>query len=391
MALSARAASAQGPSDLSHNAQTKYGATFYYWRCMYSTGTPPPENIYAPTLQPWDIDNQEWWNTIVRRARNANLGFITVDGWGQNQFPNDPCNGVNEEDPARVGDRSKANLLTAIDSGADDNLLKVALFDDTPSEVFRKNRAKHGVWKLPDFGNQPCNPQDPTQGFLCFDLCDAGGVGEGGWFYFYDLQWKRFFDAVPDQYRLKIDNRPVVFMWHGGYEWYTGWNCFSDMIAGLRAATLAQYSFDPYIIVAESWTGLDSNGGDVGDTWYRWFSYGTGGETNTLTGKTAQSQIGVAIPGYDGSRFMPLGSRGIWDRCLDGSGHPTATGAYSANTCTQQSQTLLDYGLRNNAAFGDLVLIESIDNVEENAHMIDTSDWGSRELTTLLWWTTNHP
>src|SRR5207244_10999328 len=96
-------------------------------------------------------------------------------------------------DPARLGP-----LLSAID--ANGGKLKVALFDDTTSEVLRKNNANGHGWETA--------PR--------FDLADLDGSGEGGLRYVYDQQWKRSFQTVRDRYRLQIDGRPVSVMWYGG-------------------------------------------------------------------------------------------------------------------------------------------------------------------------------
>lgn len=190
---------------------------------------------------------------------------------------------------------------------------------------------------------------------------------------------------MPDQYRLKIDDRPVVFV-YGGHPWYTNLHCFSDMLAAVRDATADYIGVVPYIIVEESWQTVDSDGGFMGDTLFRWFtdpSVDAPQEYDTLTGSTADKQVGLLIPGYDGTLFQP--TRGKVDRCADTEGNQTG------NSCTAQADTRLDYGMRRVAEDAELVLIESINNVEENAHIIDTTTWGARELSTTLWWTTNHP
>jgi hypothetical protein len=140
---------------VSHNAPSKYGATFYHWRNMYQSL--PPENIYTPTIN-WNINDQDWWNQVVRQAREAGLGWFAVNSWGEGT----------DADPLFLSE-----LITAIN--AHDGQLKLALFDDTTSEVLRKNLSKGYGWELP-----PAAPK--------FDLADANGTGEGGWYYFYDQQ-----------------------------------------------------------------------------------------------------------------------------------------------------------------------------------------------------------
>jgi len=130
---------------------------------------------------------------------------------------------------------------------------KVALFDDTTSEALRKNRATGREWGL----------------VPPFDLADFAGTGEGGFKYFYDQQWKRFFATVPDRYRLKVNGRPVVFMWHGGHAWYTNQSMFGALIRELRAATQRDFGVDPFVIPEEDWLKLDANYRP--DAIYDWF------------------------------------------------------------------------------------------------------------------------
>ena len=118
------------------------------------------------------------------QARDAGLGWLTPVCWGAGS----------NADPASLGP-----LVSAINRVAPN--LKIALFDDTTSEVLRKNLAKGRGWTLTEQ----------------FDLNDLAGRGEGGLAYFYEQQWQRFFQTVPARNRLTVDGRPVVFMWHGGY------------------------------------------------------------------------------------------------------------------------------------------------------------------------------
>ena len=63
--------------------------------------------------------------------------------------------------------------------------------------MLRKNLAKGRGWTLD----------------VPFDLTDLDGVGEGGLKYFYDQQWKPYFQTIPARQRLTVDGRPVVFNW----------------------------------------------------------------------------------------------------------------------------------------------------------------------------------
>ncbi|MGH9387009.1 MAG: DUF5010 domain-containing protein, partial [Vicinamibacterales bacterium] len=150
----------------------KYGAMFSWWYTEL-----PDATLFPPGIQ-WDAREPAWWAAVVREARDAGLGWLAVNAWGEET----------SADPASLGP-----LLTAIDRSAPG--LKIALFDDTTSEVLRKNQARGRGWTLD----------------VRFDLSDLAGTGEGGLHYFYDQQWKRFFQTIPARHRLTIDGRPVVF------------------------------------------------------------------------------------------------------------------------------------------------------------------------------------
>jgi hypothetical protein len=302
---------------------SKYGAmiSWNYQRL-------PDTNLYPPT-QPWNSD-AAWWNAIVKQATDAGLGFLAPDCWGED------TNG----DPVTL-----APLVAAIDRAA--SPLKIALFDDTTSEVLRKNRARGRGWSL---GTR-------------FDLADLDGAREGGLQFFYDQQWKRFFQTVPPKSRLMIDGRPVVFMWHGGFEWYTSQNFFHELINRLRQATRRDFGVDPFVIVEESWLRLDP--ATTPDAIYDWFqpprTFATLLQWNGV-------RVGHVVPGYDCSRCDS--STPVLDR---------------------QGSAVYQAALQAVAPSADLVLIEGFVNVDENAHIIETTTWGRLYLAITKWFTSNVP
>jgi hypothetical protein len=267
---------------------------------------------------------------MVRQARDAGLGWVAPDCWG---------------DPSPADPTTLAPLVRAIDRDAPK--LKVAFFDDTTSEVLRKNLALGHGWNT------------DTR----FDLADMAGSGEGGFSYFYDRQWKRFFESVPARMRLSIDGRPVVFMWHGGFEFYAHQNFFHSLIDALRSAVLRDFGVDPFIIVEESWLQLDPTARV--DAEYDWFQpHHAFATVMTFNG----FRVGHTVPGYDCSRCDPPGpvigrQRG---------------GTYRA-------------GLQAVAPLADLVLIDGLNNVDENDHLVETSEWGRMYLAITRWFAANLP
>jgi uncharacterized protein DUF5010 len=321
VALSVVFVSADGAT-ITRNAG-KYGAMFSWWYKELPTATK-----YPPTIA-WDARDQRWWNAIVRQAVDAGLGWLAAACWGANA-PGDPA----ELTP----------LTRAID--ANGGRLKIALFDDTTSEVLRKNLTKGYGWET--------SPR--------FDLADIRGSGEGGAHYFYEQQWKRFFQTVPDRYRFKVDGRPVIFMWHGGSAWYSNQTAFHTMLAELRASTYRDFGFDPFVIVEESWLRLDPlTDADAALDWFE------AARTATLT-SYRDVRVGHLVAGYDCSRCSVPGP--VVDR--------------------QDGQVYIA-GLEAVAARSDIVLLEGFVDVDENAHLVETTTWGRRYIDITRWYATNVP
>jgi hypothetical protein len=302
----------------------KYGAMFSWWYEAL-----PPQTLYPPAM-PWDARDQKWWNGIVRQAIDAGMGWLSAACWGQDTYG----------DPAGL-----TRLLRAID--ANGGRMKVALFDDTTSEVLRKNQERHGEWSL--------TPK--------FDLADLNEEGEGGFRYFYQEQWRRFFATVPDKYRLKINGRPVIFMWVGVKEWYTNGSSFHMLIADLREATRREFGFDPFVIPEESWRRLDP--ALVPDALYDWFEPSRNWATLTEFGGVHVANI---VPGYD---FSPID--------------------VNTTVLDRQRGDLFRAGMDAVAPRADLVLIEGFVNVDENAHLVETTTWGRLYLNILRWYARNIP
>ena len=227
------------------------------------------------------------------------------------------------------------------------NARTVALFDDTTSEVLRKNRDRHDTWAL--------TPR--------FDLADLEGKGEGGLRYFYDQQWKRYFATVPDRYRLKINDRPVVFMWHGGFEWYANQSAFHSLLDALRAATRRDFGVDPFVITEESWYRLDPSARP--DALYDWFDPA---RTNWTSTNFAGVTVGHVVPGFNCRNCDPP--------------HPVVE---------RENGELLRAGLNAIAFRADLVLLEGLVNVDENAEFVETLTWGRTYLDIVRWFATVAP
>jgi hypothetical protein len=302
----------------------KYGSTFYWWYDHL-----PSTTIYPPTIA-WSAQDPHWWDSMVTQARDAGLGWLAPVSWGQ---------GTNA-DPATLGP-----LVSTIDRLAPN--LKVALFDDTTSEVLRKNLATGRGWTLDDR----------------FDVNDLAGVGEGGLTYFYDQQWKPFFQTIPARNRLTVNGRPVVFVWHGGADWYSHTNFLHTLIEALRSSTQRDFGVDPFVILEESWMALDPAARV--DGLYDWFEPAPKFSSLMIWNGL---RVGHVVPGYDCSRCTPSGP-----------------------TISRQNGLGFQAGLQAVGPGSDLVLIEGFDNVDENAHLIETTTWGRQYLAITRWFTSNLP
>jgi Domain of unknown function (DUF5010) len=302
----------------------KYGAMFSWWYEAL-----PPQTLYPPAM-PWDARDQKWWNGIVKQANDAGIGWLSAACWGQDT----------SADPVML-----TRLLRAIDSNG--GRMKVAFFDDTTSEVLRKNQERHGEWSL--------SPK--------FDLADLNEQGEGGFRYFYQEQWRRFFATVPDKYRLKINGRPVVFMWIGTTLWYSNFASFHTLVEDLREATKREFGTDPFVIPEESWRRLDPS--LAPDALYDWFEPQRNWATLTEFGGVHVANV---VPGYDTSQIDP-----------------------NATVLDRQRGQLFRAGMDAVAPRADLVLIEGFVNVDENAHLVETTTWGRLYLNSLRWYSRNIP
>jgi Domain of unknown function (DUF5010) len=302
----------------------KYGATFYWWYDHL-----PSTTLYRPTVA-WDANDVTWWTNVVSQARDAGLGWVAPVSWGSGS----------NADPVTL-----SPLVSAIDRVAPG--LKVALFDDTTSEVLRKNLARGRGWTFD----------------VAFDLADLDGNSEGGLKYFYDQQWKPYFQTIPARQRLTVDGRPVVFNWISGTAWYTHTNFFHALIDALRAATRRDFGVDPFVIVENSWYELDP--ASPVDGLYKWFDppaiFATSMTFNGL-------RVGHVVPGYECDSCAPV-----------------------SRVIGRQQGATYRAGLQAAAPGADLVLIEGFTNVDENAHLIETATWGRLYLAITKWFSSNIP
>jgi hypothetical protein len=138
---------------------------------------------------------------------------------------------------------------------------------------------------------------------------------------------------------------------------------FHALIADLREATRRDFGTDPFVIPEESWARLDP--ALVPDALYDWFETGKNWVTLTESGGIHVANI---VPGYDTTLIETPG------RVID-----------------RQRGQLFRAGMDAVAPRADLVLIEGFVNVDENAHLVETTTWGRLYLNIIRWYSRNIP
>ena len=131
----------------------------------------------------------------------------------------------------------------------------------------------------------------------------------------------------------------------------------------LREATRREFGTDPFVIVEDSWQRLDAD--LIPDALYDWFEPQRNWATLTEYGGVHVANI---VPGYDTSAI------GVPPLVLD-----------------RQRGQLFRAGMDAVAPRADLVLIEGFVNVDENAHLVETTTWGRLYLNILRWYSRNIP
>lgn len=131
----------------------------------------------------------------------------------------------------------------------------------------------------------------------------------------------------------------------------------------MRVATQRDFGADPFVIVEESWRRLDPALNP--DGMYDWFEAGQNYATLTEFGGI---HVGNIVPGYDCSRCDPPGP-----------------------VIERQAGDLFRSGLDAIARRADLVLVEGFVNVDENAHLVETTTWGRLYMNILRWYAANIP
>jgi hypothetical protein len=226
------------------------GVTLGYNNTIRGGGLPNPSPtgniIYNLPLYTATSTEDDWWDNIVEEADYSGVDYIAPVDRGYS--PNFPT--VDAGDPRKL-----PNLVAAMNRRGVTNKFKIAVFDDCPSSWAANRNKDNGLG------------YDGTPPFDCGDVANYK--------YIWDYNIKVAFQNVPDAMRFKINNRPVIIFWAIGTAAFTNYGSshLRTILQFVRAQCQSTFSFNPYIIVDQSWgvrdpTVLDPAVIDGEDGWF---------------------------------------------------------------------------------------------------------------------------
>jgi hypothetical protein len=202
-------------------------------------------------------NTQASWDNWVGEAGQAGLDFICPNLRGA--FPNADWT------PAGM-----APVIAALKNSGYQNQIKLCAFDDNGSSW-------QAQWSLANNGNP--GP---------FDISNPAN-----WTYLYDTNYKIFLQTIPDQYRLKINGRPVYMVWTGNPATVSNeQGNYSKAITYLKQHAMADFGVDPFVIVNQDAIDNDTTLAAVVDGVHAW-----NGQTGFTLTDFNNTKIGVAEAG----------------------------------------------------------------------------------------------
>jgi hypothetical protein len=156
------------------------------------------------------------------------------------------------------------------------NQLKFAIFDDNAASWCAQ-------WNMAN--GRGYDYQEP------FDVSDPAN-----WVYIYDLNYKIFYQTVPDANRFKINGRPVIFIWSSGTDFVTNaQGNLSRALTYVRQKCQSDWGFNPYIITNADFLVHDTtcNNPGVVDATHEWFSPPSSYTLSTFAANG--TKVGVAV------------------------------------------------------------------------------------------------
>jgi hypothetical protein len=244
------------------------GATcgYDYNQELTSASTSPATDntpLYNPPSGQLDSGGMtnDTWGSWVEQMQQAGLDFICPNLKGSQYKGTSPAN--------------IAPLVSILNSRGLSSQIKIGVFDDNAASWTATWNYENG---------RGYNTDTP------FDISNSAN-----WKYIYDLNYKIFFQTVPDANRFKINGRPVIIIWTGNSTTVGNeQGNYSRAMTYVRQKCQADFGFNPYIIVNSECLRNDTTMKNAGivDACHSW----SGGGTWTLA-TTNNVKIGVAFPG----------------------------------------------------------------------------------------------
>lgn len=217
----------------------------------------------------------EWWDNIVEEIYHSGIDFSALLCRGYS--PGRPS--IDMGDPRKIPDMVEAMKRRGLSDA-----FKLSIFDDCPASWTANHNYDQGRGHNTDIPFDCSNPDNYK--------------------YIWDYNLKEAIKNIPDKHRFKIDGRMVISFWSVRQTWMTNtdFGSLKKIVAHIRQECMAEFGFNPYLIVSEQWFENDSHleASDV-DGVHNWFS-SVRGTTWTLHSRGDLPKMGVTNPGirYEG-------------------------------------------------------------------------------------------
>jgi hypothetical protein len=258
---------------------SQVGTFFFYWHDAPGNNFDAEAIIYDPYggTAPfpggdtwYSSQDPQWYAREFRDMEYAGMQVALPVNWGDNSpWFNNATIAAMVEGLQRSG------------SG-----VRLGLFDDTTSEACDYNQAR-GLGYTPE-------PAPP--------LSDSDGL----WFWFYDLKWKSFFNAVPRELwathnglPVAQGGRPIVVTYTGA--WFSDVEMADEMWGTIKASFVRDFGVEPWLVLETNWFARNPDVATVADGRYAWGA-AVGGWNSYEHGGYRVNAVGA---GYDDHLIRP--------------------------------------------------------------------------------------
>ena len=225
-------------------AEAQYlGVTCGWQYSSQLTGPPTYPNQFNISLYNPDPANPNaTWDSWAEQLAQSGVDYVCPNLTGSQ--PNTGASPTN-----------MAPLLAAFINRGLTNRIKFAIFDDNAASWVAQWNQANGR----GFGYAQK-----------FDMSDTNN-----WKYIYDYNYKLFYQTIPDQYRFKINGRPLIIIWTGNTVTFMTnmQGNASQAILYVRQKCQADFGFNPFIVLSQDFFSNDStcNNPGVADGSESWF------------------------------------------------------------------------------------------------------------------------